>query len=365
MRLVLFSDLHLDARFAWAGREAARKRRQTLREALASVLKLAEDVKADVVLCGGDLYEHDRFSPDTAEFIRSTFEAAYPLPIYVAPGNHDWYGKGSLYHRTDWSPNVHVFGVDVLTPFELADGLTLWGAAHRAPANTGNFLEGFHANRSGANVGLFHGSEMHGFAWQGEGKAPHAAFDAAQIEDAGLNHAFLGHYHNPRDAEKFTYPGNPAPLTFGEFGERGAVVVEVSEDGTVTRTRYKVVFQQVFDLKVDVTGCTSSQQIRERAGALVRGLEGVVRLTLEGELGTDIDIRPDDLADVAPHMEAVLVRVGTIGVAYDFETITKEPTVRGQFVRDVLAADFPEDERRRVLVSGLRALDGRDDLEVI
>ena len=68
----------------------------------------------------------------------------------------------------------------------------------------------------------------------------------------------------------------------------------------------------------------------------------MVRLTLEGELGTDIDIRPDDLADVRQHMEAVLVRVGAIGVAYDFETITKEPTVRGQFVRDVLAADLPE-----------------------
>jgi DNA repair protein SbcD/Mre11 len=365
MRLLLFSDLHLDAQFAWAGREAARKRRRTLREALLGVMKLAEEAKADAVLCGGDLYEHDRFSPDTAEFIRSTFEAAHPLPIYVAPGNHDWYGTGSLYRQTDWSSNVYVFEAAGLSPIELADGLTLWGAAHRAPANTDNFLEGFRVNRGGINLGLFHASERHGFAWQGEGKVPHAPFEASQIEDAGLNHAFLGHYHNPHDADNFTYPGNPAPLTFGETGERGAVVIEVADDGTVTRHRHKVVSQQIFDLKVDVTGCTSSQQIRERAGAVVRGLNGVARLTLEGELGADIDIRPEDLADVAPYMEAVLVRVGAIGVAYDFDTISKEPTVRGQFVRDVLAADLPEDERRRVLVSGLRALDGREDLEVI
>jgi hypothetical protein len=51
--------------------------------------------------------------------------------------------------------------------------------------------------------------------------------------------------------------------------------------------------------------------------------------------------------------------------AYDFDAIGDEKTVRGQFVRDVTAASMDEDERYRVLVTGLRALAGRDDLEVI
>jgi hypothetical protein len=38
--------------------------------------------------------------------------------------------------------------------------------------------------------------------------------------------------------------------------------------------------------------------------------------------------------------------------------------VRGQFVQDVMAADFDDDRRRRVLHIGLRALEGRTDLEV-
>jgi hypothetical protein len=51
--------------------------------------------------------------------------------------------------------------------------------------------------------------------------------------------------------------------------------------------------------------------------------------------------------------------------AYDIDAIGDEKTVRGQFVRDVTAASMDEDERYRVLVTGLRALAGRDDLEVI
>ena len=50
--------------------------------------------------------------------------------------------------------------------------------------------------------------------------------------------------------------------------------------------------------------------------------------------------------------------------AYDIEALRRERTVRGQFVRDVLAAaDLDDEQRRRVLVTGLRALDGRDDLD--
>jgi hypothetical protein len=60
----------------------------------------------------------------------------------------------------------------------------------------------------------------------------------------------------------------------------------------------------------------------------------------------------------------VALRFGSLRLGYDLETIRSEPTVRGQFVRDVLAAGFAPDHERRVLTTGLRALDGRDDLEV-
>ncbi len=59
-------------------------------------------------------------------------------------------------------------------------------------------------------------------------------------------------------------------------------------------------------------------------------------------------------------------RLGSLSVAYDFDQLETEPTVRGQFVRDVRQAEELDDEtKRRVLVTGLRALDGRaKELEV-
>lgn len=368
MRLLHFADLHLDTPFRWASPELARLRRQALRDTLTNIVRIADEQHVDALTCGGDLYEQDRFTPDTAEFLRSTFAELDPLPVFLAPGNHDWFGPSSLYRQVEWSPNVHVFDAARLTPWTLADGLTLWGAAHCAPANTpGFFRDGFQVDRDGVHVALFHGSEQGDLRFEGDGKVPHAPFRAQQVAQSGLHHALLGHFHGPVDAPTYTYPGNPDPLTFGETGERAAVLVTVSESGEVQTERLRVATSTVSDLSVDLTGITHSGQIGERVEGAVAALTGVARVTLCGEIGPDVDLRLEDVAAMRPTtLDALVPRLGRVTVAYDYDRLAEEPTVRGQFVRDVRdASNLTEDERRRVLVTGLRALDGRgDELEV-
>lgn len=365
-KLVLFSDLHLDAQFARLGAhpDAARRRRQALRTTLSRIVQLAADLKADALLCGGDLYEHDRVSPDTAQFLRTTFAQLDPLPVYIAPGNHDWCGPHSLYQRTEWSPNVHVFATEQLEPRTLADGLTLWGAAHCRPAKSDGFLEGFSVDRAGVHLALFHGSELGWLNEQGEGKSAHAPFRADEIERSGLHHVLLGHYHRSCAAPRHTYPGNPDPLQFGEDAERGAVVFTVLDDGSVSREWRRVAVSQVHDVSIDISGCASQEDIRRCVAEQLAGLEGAVRATLHGELARELALDVRGLDDLATHLDGLVIRMGDVRLAYDLEAIKQEATVRGQFVRDVLAAHLPEVERRRVLLTGLRALEGRDDLEV-
>jgi DNA repair exonuclease SbcCD nuclease subunit len=279
VKLLLFADLHLDTRFPSAGP----LRRQALRDTLGRIVDLAEESKADAVLCAGDLYEHERCSPHTASFLQSSFDCS--VPVFLAPGNDDWYGPQSVYQQVDWTPNVHVFSSESLTPVELADGVTLWGAAHVGPGPARDLLDGFAVNRGGVNLALGHGC------------APE------DVEITGLDHAFLGHLHTPEHAVRYTFPGNPDPLTPGETGERGAVLCTVHDDGTVSR--------EVFD----VSASRSLGLLAERDEAFP---------------------------------------------SLDFDSVAAERTVRGQFVRDVLADPSLDTALRgRVLATGLRALEER------
>lgn len=134
MRFVFFADLHLDSHFAWAPPEVGRQRRQSLRDTLEAIVRLADEVDADAILSGGDLYEHDRFTPDTAKFLQKTFNET-SRRVILAPGNHDWLGPESLYHRVSWASHVSVFTENRLRPIELAEGLTC-GVPPTAPRRT-------------------------------------------------------------------------------------------------------------------------------------------------------------------------------------------------------------------------------------
>jgi DNA repair exonuclease SbcCD nuclease subunit len=362
MRLLHFADLHLDAPFAWARPEAARLRRRARRETLTRILQLAEEERVDAVLCAGDLFEHERFTPDTVTFLRESF-ARTDIPVYLAPGNHDWYSPRSPYALVEWSPNVHLFTEARLTPTQLTDGLTLWGAAHRAPAGTAGFFTDFRPDRDGVHLALAHASEKSALPFQEEGKEPHAPFDGAELEAAGIEHAFLGHYHVARDRERHTYPGNPDPLEFGESEGRGVVIATVAADGSVTRDRRSVAVSQVHDLSVALDGCHHLDDVRQRIAMEIAPLSGSVRVTLTGEVPAELPVDPRALTQLGEHLDGFVVRTHDLRPSYDLEAIHAEQTVRGQFARDTL--DIPDEERRRrVLITGLRALEGRTDLEV-
>jgi DNA repair protein SbcD/Mre11 len=362
VRLLHFADLHLDAPFAWARPDTARMRRRNRRTTLTRILRLADEEEVDAILCAGDLFEHDRFRPDTIEFVRASF-AETDRPIVLAPGNHDWYSAASPYAMTEWSPNVHCFTEAALRPMTLSDGLTLWGAAHRAPANTDGFFAGFQPDRGGVHLALAHTSERGALGWQESGKQPHAPFDATELEMAGIAHAFLGHYHVPRDAERYTYPGNPDPLEFGEGGPRGAVLATIGSDGSVQRARRSVATSVVHDVTVSVDGATHAEEIHAAVSAAIDGLTGCVRVTLDGEIAPSTQLDIGELHRLGEHLDGMSVRSGSLTVAYDLAAIAAEPTVRGQFVRDATGEIPDEDLRRRVILTGLRALEGRDDLE--
>ena len=265
VKLGLVADVHLDQAFAWAGPDVGRRLRQAVRDALRTAVTTAADAGIDAFCIAGDLFEDDRYAPDTPEFLRHLFAGLAPTPVLLAPGNHVPAGSASPYATVGWTPNVHVFMKPELSALRLTDGFTIWSAGHDRPAYTPGFFDGaFRVTGGGVHVALFHGAERGALHFQEEGKIAHAPFDEEQIAAAGLAHAFAGHYHQPRATALLTYPGNLEHLTFGETGERGLVIATVAADGSVTRQRHVLAQVGMYDAIVDADGCGTVDEVRAR-----------------------------------------------------------------------------------------------------
>ena len=369
MKLLAFSDVHLDSKFGWATPEVARRQRQKLRDAVTWAFDQAQDEGAAAVLIGGDLFEHDLVSRDTIDFLRRTFERS-GLRVFAAPGNHDYAGKDSPYRRIDWPDNVHLFSETHLTAASLADGVTIWGAAHRKPVDTPGFFEdGFHAGNSpdagnGVHIAVFHGEERFA-AFQGQYR--HAPFDGDQIAAAGFDHAVVGHSHKPADHSTWTRLGSLEQLAFGSaYGT--AVVLEV-DNGRVTRRRLDPLPPSLHSLSASLSDVEDLEGARNQVREALEGRTGVARVRLLGEVPDTLHLHADDFGpgpfELPESIDQVLVDVSGLTSPYDLEHIAEEPTVQGMFVRRVRAADLDRETERLVLLAGLRALDGRDSLGVI
>ncbi len=361
MKLLAFSDVHLDSKFGWATREVARRQRQRLRDAVTWAFEQAENEGAAAVLIGGDLFEHGLTSRDTVDFLKRTFEQS-GLPIFAAPGNHDYADADSPYRRVNWAGNVHIFNETHLTAAPLGAAVTIWGAAHRKPVDTpGFFDDGFHVGDSpgdGVHIAVFHGEERLA-AFQGQHR--HAPFDGDQIAAAGLDHAVVGHSHKPADHPIWTRLGSLERLKFKEaYGS--AVMLEV-ENGEVTRRRLDPRPPTLHTLSVDLTEAENAREARERIGRALDGLAGAARIRLIGE-PDNLHLHAEDfgaaLFEPPESIDQVLVDTSGLTSPYDLDQIEDEPTVRGMFVRRVREADLDRETERVVLLAGLRALDNRD-----
>src|SRR6202022_3938896 len=76
LRLLHFADLHLDRSFASERLfgVGAQRRREDLRSALQRIVQRAREAQADLITCGGDLFEQDHVTRETASFIVQTLE---------------------------------------------------------------------------------------------------------------------------------------------------------------------------------------------------------------------------------------------------------------------------------------------------
>ena len=214
------------------------------------------------------MYEHETVREDTARYLRDRLEAA-GLPVLMAPGNHDPYLPGSVWERTPWTPNVHVFRHDRLEAHELSAGVVVWGAAFTAQRCSSRLLaDGWRAPPDGRSHLLLLHAALTGEQWADE--PDHRPVTRAQLAATGVEYAMLGHFHNGRADELICYPGSPQPLGFGErTGHHGAGVLTI-ETGAIDCELIPLATRTYAEETLRLDGAASSADV-ERALAAAAG----------------------------------------------------------------------------------------------
>ena len=142
IRLLHGADLHLDSPFQALGREKALQRRSEQRRLLGRIGDIARERQADLAVFSGDLFDSENVFSDTGRILEEVL-SGLDIPVFIAPGNHDWYGSRSAWTRLSFGENVHIFTRPEITCAALPDlGVRVWGSAF-----TGKYRTPPHADK--------------------------------------------------------------------------------------------------------------------------------------------------------------------------------------------------------------------------
>lgn len=220
------ADLHLDSPFRALPPEQAALRRREQLGLLRDLVDLANDTGCDLVLLSGDLLDSEAARPDTAEALRRAL-AVCRAPVFIAPGNHDYFAPGSPYAAAGWPDNVHIFTREAMESVELPDlGVRVWGAAFTGPEASAP------APFQVPGDGLLHIMVLHGDLSAG----PYRPLTPEWIAGTNLDYLALGHVHSATGLLRagktaYAFPGCPMGRGFDETGPKGVYIGTLS-DGT-------------------------------------------------------------------------------------------------------------------------------------
>ena len=279
------ADFHLDSPFSGLTPAQATARRREQRALLDRLAELARDEGAELVLLSGDLLDSRLIFRETAQALAGAL-SRIPCPVFIAPGNHDYYSARSPYATLDWPEQVHIFSPGQMQSVELpALCCTVYGRAFSAPHEEDGPLTGFHATRREGwlNLMCLHGDVAP--------TSQYGPITPAEIAASGLDYLALGHIHQcsglQRDGGSFwAYPGCPEGRGFDETGEKGVLCLQ-AEPGSVS-VRFVPLGRRRYErLPVDLTETT------DPLSAILTALPGDTRRDIYRILLTGQSPAPD------------------------------------------------------------------------
>lgn len=356
MKLIHAADLHLDSPFTGLEPEKSARRRAELRCIPERIAALVRAEGAQLVLLPGDIFDGARVTPETVEQLKGALEDM-AVPVFIAPGNHDFYHPHSPYARGKWPENVHIFRTAEMEGVPLPDlGCTVHGCAFLASRRESDPLAGYTVPRDGG----VHLLCLHGEIAQAGVYAPIAPLS---LSGSGAVYAALGHIHacSGLQAEGGTfwaYPGCPEGRGFDECGAKGVLAVELGEGSA--SARFVPLAQRCYRIE---TAQLVDGELPE--AALPPACGDLVRLILRGDR-----LRPLDLAALARRYEGrffhLELRDETV-LPRDVWDRCTEDSLTGLFLREIKnRLDRAEEgERAGLLLAarfGLAALERGEDI---
>lgn len=332
--------------------EQARIRNAEILKSFRRMTEYAEQQKIRLVLIAGDLFDRERITKRTVEGVLDAVRSTPQIDYLYVSGNHD--DKTHAFVDQDVPQNFKSF-TDQWSTFVYGDVAV--SGIEITKASAARLYEQLPAQKSKVNIVMLHGQIS----------------TACEVDQVNLNllkgkniqYLALGHIHTyiceqlDRDGI-YCYPGCLEGRGFDECGEKGFVVL----DTAARKLEPEFVpfsTRQLHRVKVDITGHRQTVRYTEDEESRTAISErDMVEFILTGAADPSARIAKKYLYNLAKDDFFFIKIKDETKLVLDPKDYEKDVSLKGEFVRLVMASDASEEDKVKIIRTGLEALTGEE-----
>ena len=347
MKFIHCSDIHLDSKMERNLTAAqARERNAEICATFARLASYATEQGVTAVLMAGDLFDTERATAQTVGFVLDTVRNNPAVDFLYLRGNHDV----STFEGWDLPENFKTLG-DRWTCYRYGD-VVIAGMELEPEYDSLNLPE------DTANIVTLHG--------QISTQPGREQIALPLLKRKNIDYLALGHIHAHQtgkldDRGTWCYCGCLEGRGFDELGQKGFVLVSV-EEKMLSYEFVPFARRTLEEVAVDITDLVTVSQILAAAEEACADIssESLVKITLTGTYTLETQ---KDLQFLKKMLEGrfwFLKIKDESHLKIEKESYEHDLSLKGEFIRLVMASNRTEEEKERMILCGIRALSGEE-----
>ncbi|MBO4903005.1 MAG: DNA repair exonuclease [Lachnospiraceae bacterium] len=360
MKIIHCADLHLDSPMrANLDPVKSKERKLELLETFRNLVKYAVSEEAEAVLIAGDLFDSRHVSQSVIHAFLRQIESNRQITFYYLRGNHD---AMSLPRSEGLPENLKLFS-DSWMKYRIGDGHVMLYGVEFNGANENSIYEDLNPDPHDFNIVMLHGQTTeHNMGDRTE------YIQVRQLAGRGIDYLALGHVHSyvhekVDDRCSYYFPGCLEARGFDETGEHGFILLDIDEtDDTYSARFVPFSMRRYYTVEVDVSGLMTSEEMLEAIESVVDACKidesSLLKIVLKGEVDVTCEKNPDHILHPFTKRFYYAKLVDETGMMVDFRMYAFDESLKGEFIRNVLATDLTDAEKGEVIHYGIMALKG-------
>lgn len=353
MKFIHCADLHLDSKMETnLTQDQARTRRYELLSTFERMVNFALENQIKAIIIAGDMFDTDKNQQKRMkDRVLDIISTAKAVDFLYLQGNHD---QDDFFKSLRPLPtNLKLFG-DKWTYFTYGNVVV----AGLSPTKQGGEFPYSALDLPPDTVNLV---TLHGEVVTYENANP-AMVSLPLLQNKHIDYLALGHHHAYKMSQLdnrglVCYSGCLEGRGYDECGEKGFVLLEY-EQNLLKTSFVPFAKRTIHEIAVEVTGdhAALSHAIEERVANI--SSEDFVRVVLIGEISEEIDL--EYLVTKFDNQFFSMKWLDRTEIAIDYTQYQNDISLKGEFIRKVLSLSMTKEDTNKIILMGLRALEGRE-----